>query len=133
VIGLTESEPSAAVGSSVLFENSAVRVWQMTLAPGEACEFHRHHHDHLILYPMPGKMRGQNPGDDDWTIVQDTETGFVMYRTAGTTGPLLPHRLLNAGDETVTHYIVELLGPTATPEPISENNGKAHLLYANPT
>lgn len=119
------------VGTRVILENDAVRVWEMELEPGESCEFHQHHHDHLILYPGAATMRGQRPGDDRWTIEQDVEPGFAMYRTVGAAGVLEPHRLSNAGAETVVHYVVELLGSSARADAISQDNGRGRLKYAD--
>ncbi|AEA23628.1 hypothetical protein ACFQ34_29975 [Pseudonocardia benzenivorans] len=112
---MSGSPYSSAIGSTVLFENDRVRVWEMILQPGEHCEFHEHHNDHVILYAQTATMRGQELGDDDWGIVQDTEPGFVLYRTVGSGGPLPPHRLRNLGEAPVTHYIVELLEPSPSP------------------
>lgn len=121
---MSESPYPSAVGSTVLFENARVRVWEMILQPGDHCEYHQHHNDHVILYAQTATMRGQELGDDDWGIVQDTEPGFVLYRTVGSNGPLTPHRLKNLTDEPVTHYVVELLetSPSATPQPWDHND-----------
>jgi len=119
------------VGTRVILENEVVRVWEMELKPGECFEFHEHHNDHLILYPAAATMRGQRPGDLGWTIEQDVEPGFTMYRTVGTGGSLEPHRLRNAGSETVVHYVVELLGPSARAGAISQDNGRGRLSYAD--
>jgi quercetin dioxygenase-like cupin family protein len=121
---VSEESFPPAVGSTVLFENDRVRVWEMTLAPGEHCDYHRHHHDHVILYPQAGQMRGQEFGGQEWGLVQEAEPGFVMYRTVGQAGPLPPHRLKNTGTETVVHYIVELLGesPSASAGPWQHND-----------
>jgi hypothetical protein len=124
---VTTADPSSAVGSAIIFENDHVRVWEMNLEPGQACEMHQHHHDHVIIYPMPGTMRARHPGDQEWTIRQDTRAGFVMHRTVGNSDNLLPHQLMNAGTETVIHYIVELLGPTATSDPVDDTNSRAIL------
>lgn len=119
------------VGTRVILENERVRVWEMELAPGEACEYHEHRNDHLILYPRAATMRGQRPGDIEWTIEQDVEQGFAMYRTVGAVGALEPHRLRNAGSETVIHYVIELLGPSARADAISQDNGRGRLSYAD--
>lgn len=124
---MTTTEPSSAVGSAIIFENDHVRVWEMTLEPGQACEMHQHHHDHIIIYPTAGTMRARNPGEADWTIRQDCTPGFVMYRTVGAADDLTPHQLMNAGSKTVVHYIVELLGPTASAQPLDQTNGRATL------
>ncbi|HTY55123.1 MAG TPA: hypothetical protein VMB26_07985 [Candidatus Binataceae bacterium] len=46
-------EQYGPVASTVLFENDAVKVWEMDLAPGEACATHRHTMDY-VLYIMSG-------------------------------------------------------------------------------
>jgi hypothetical protein len=122
--GTTDGPYPGAVGSTVLFENDRVRVWEMILQPGEHCEYHQHRNDHVILYAQTATMRGQELGDGDWGIVQDTEPGFVLYRTVGDSGPLTPHRLKNLSDRPVTHYIVELLetSPSPTAQPWQHND-----------
>jgi hypothetical protein len=114
---------SSAVGSTLLFENARVRVWEMILQPGDHCDYHQHHNDHVILYAQTATMRGQELGDEDWGIIQDTEPGFVLYRTVGHTAPLTPHRLKNLTDQPVTHYVVELLetSPSAIAQPWDHN------------
>lgn len=41
------------VATTVLFENEEVKVWEMDLAPGEACATHRHTMDY-VLYILSG-------------------------------------------------------------------------------
>lgn len=59
-------DPLGPVAGSVLFEDERVRVWSMTLAPGEASPLHRHELDYLIVLvagdriaavPGPGSRR----------------------------------------------------------------------------
>ncbi|WP_420031473.1 hypothetical protein ACN2WE_00755 [Streptomyces sp. cg28] len=102
-------------GDTLLYENDRVRVWSMTLGPGETYRFHQHTHDHFVLWPEAGRARAQEAGKD-WGFVQRAEPGFVMFRSVGRESPLTPHRLHNLEDHDVTHYIVELLGesPYAT-------------------
>src|SRR5882757_3786574 len=110
---------------TLLFENHRVRVWTMTLGPHEEVDFHQHHHDHVVIWPWSGEAQGQQyiatqeEGDAEWGIVQIAQAGFVLYKTVGSEHPLTPHRIRNLRDETVTHYIVELLetSPSPTEEP----------------
>jgi hypothetical protein len=37
------------VATRVLFENERVRVWEMSLEPGEASDFHRHDHEYFFV------------------------------------------------------------------------------------
>lgn len=112
-----EREFSSDPGDTLLFENDRVRVWSMTLEPYGEVDFHQHHHDHVIIWPWSGRAQGQQfatqeEGSDEWGIIQNAESGFVLYKTVGTEHALTPHRLRNLRDETVTHYIVELLEPS---------------------
>lgn len=46
---MTEDREFGGVGSKVLLENDRVRVWELTLAPGQESPVHRHEHDHLLI------------------------------------------------------------------------------------
>ena len=37
------------IGTRVLLENSRVRVWEVSLAPGEAQAWHLHHNPYVVL------------------------------------------------------------------------------------
>ena len=37
------------VGTKVIFEDHRVRVWVLSLGPGERSAIHRHDHDHLLI------------------------------------------------------------------------------------
>jgi hypothetical protein len=106
-------------GDTLIFENDRVRVWSMTLAPGQLFDFHQHHHDHVVIWPDAGVAQAQELGDEEWGLTQEARPGFVLYRTVGHRKPLTPHRIRNTGEDTVTHYVVELLekSPSAEAEP----------------
>jgi len=116
-----------APGDTLVFENDRVRVWSMTLAAnGGIYDFHQHEHDHVILWPDAGRAQAMQYGDEGWTISQVAEAGFVMFKTVGTGGPMLPHRIKNLEDHPVTHYIVELISEQS-PSPVTlptETNGR---------
>ncbi len=44
------TEELGDVATRVLFENDRVRVWEMTLAPGERSARHRHELDYLLVF-----------------------------------------------------------------------------------
>ena len=104
-------------GDTLIFENDRVRVWSMTLeANGGMFDFHQHHHDHLILWPHAGRAEAQELGDDEWTVKQEAQPGFCLFKTVGRGGPMRPHRIRNLEDHPVTHYIVELISETSPSE-----------------
>jgi hypothetical protein len=98
------------VGTSLLFENDRVRVWEMVLPPGAASPPHRHDHDYLMLYTTPSVIGAAL--DDGRPVLQHLDPGMVAYRAVGAAG-LDPHAITNAGTETSHHFVVELLGPSA--------------------
>lgn len=114
-------EITTDIGTRVLLENERVRIWEMTLAPGESSPLHRHLHDYLFVYATPGEM-AVHDGETGEVTQQPSAAGFAYYREVGPTG-LPPHRLENVGETTATHYLVELLGPSASeaPQPPQHN------------
>jgi beta-alanine degradation protein BauB len=119
---MTEPEASTAVGTEVLSENESIRVSQMILAPGETCPPHRHLHDHVILYAEPATIRTELDGRP---VIQHVEDGCVSYRAVGPRG-LPPHSITNAADRPSRHFILELLGPSASDAPTAhQHNGRA--------
>lgn len=116
-------EVTTNVGTDVLFENDRLRVWRMALAPGESSDLHVHQHDHVFVYANPSVMSATIPSEGS-NVRQPSDEGFVYYREVGSEG-LPPHQLTNVGDTVSVHYIVELLGPSASavPQP-AEHNGR---------
>jgi hypothetical protein len=118
---MNEQDATTAVGTTVLFENQRLRVWEMVLAPGETCATHRHVHDHLLLYAEPATIQAQLDGRP---VIQHIEDGLVSYRAVGPSG-LPPHSITNVAATPCRHFIVELLGPSAANTPGGhEHNGR---------
>ncbi|WP_432991983.1 hypothetical protein [Dactylosporangium sp. CA-233914] len=118
-----------APGDTLIFENERVRVWTMTLAAnGGIYDFHQHEHDHVIIWPDAGRARAMQYGDADWTVSQVAEPGFVMFKTVGSGGPMVPHRIQNLEDRPVTHYIIELISePSPSPSTLpTESNDRGY-------
>ncbi|MBO0684182.1 MAG: hypothetical protein J2P45_13560 [Candidatus Dormibacteraeota bacterium] len=103
---MSTADDSAGVGTNVLFENDRVRVWEMTLQPGETCAPHRHRNDYLMLYPEPALGRSTSRSQ-----VERVEAGFVAFAAVGRQG-LPPHQITNLAPAPARHYIIELLGPS---------------------
>lgn len=115
-------DPIDQVGSELLFADDRVRVWVMRLEPGETSARHRHRNDYLMLYPEPAVGRSSTRSQ-----VERIEAGFVAFATVGSHG-LPPHQITNLGPAPATHYIIELLGPSASdsPQPPA-HNGRIHV------
>jgi len=109
---MTEQDPyQPNPGETLLFENERVRVWSMTVEPGNAGLWHSHQHDHVLIWPWDGKSRGQMWGEDQPSVTQNAQESFVVFKAVGK-GGLHPHRLHNVDAATKTHFIVELLEPS---------------------
>jgi predicted metal-dependent enzyme (double-stranded beta helix superfamily) len=102
------------IGTNVIFEDDRVRVWRLTLAPGEASAIHHHELDHLLIQ-IDGDRVAVDPESD--TRGKNTEffeasvvPGMVHYMRAGGI-----ETARNTGDRTYLEVIVELKDP-AGPE-----------------
>src|SRR4051794_13816109 len=100
---MSHDETMHPVGSSILFEDETVRVWEADVAPGDTLPIHFHDLDYVTValtegdvevYEADGTVRTghRNPGD-----VQVTKVG------SGQT-----HVLKNVGSATYRNRIIEL-------------------------
>lgn len=113
------AQASEQVGTTLLFENDRVRVWEMRLAPGESSTRHVHHNDYLFvclspatltLYPEQGKPE-----------TSDVKPRGVEYTEVGKG---ITHRLENSGKTEHWEILVELKGGSRSPSPReAETNG----------
>jgi hypothetical protein len=91
------------IGTRVLLENSRVRVWEVSLGPGEAQAWHLHHNPYVVL------CLATSPCHMDWL------DGSPARRLSETVGgsvyrPVSPvHMLTNDGDAPYLNRLVELL------------------------
>ena len=87
------------VGQGIVFENEQVRVWEISLEPGERQPWHRHDNPYLVIAIEEADNR-IDPIDGDAQF-QHEPVGGVIYREAGET-----HMLTNNGQ---THYRSRLI------------------------
>jgi beta-alanine degradation protein BauB len=97
------SEELGEVGQRVLFENELVRVWQITLGPGESQPWHQHENPYLVI-AIEGAMNVVTLREDGTKIDAPEPTGAVIYREPG---PV--HMLTNIGETRYVSRLVELL------------------------
>ena len=90
-----------AVGQEIMLENDRVRVWHITLAPGETQPLH-HHGLAYVVIAVQGARNVIHTGAGERIDVEE-ETGSVVFREPGQT-----HTLTNAGDTVYIGRIVEL-------------------------
>ena len=99
-----ESTISSEVGTTLLFENDRVRVWDLRLEPGESTGMHRHVHDYLYVVVGDGKLQGVSADGEQGepTARKDGEVVFNQVDTEAV------HAAINAGDGPWRNIIVEL-------------------------
>ena len=56
------AEEYGPVATRMIFDNDAVRVWEMDLAPGEVCGLHHHTMDYVLFILSGANVGAQSPG-----------------------------------------------------------------------
>jgi quercetin dioxygenase-like cupin family protein len=90
-----------AVGQEVLLDNDHVRIWHITLQPGETQPLH-HHGLPYVVVAVQGATSVITTGDGQKIDIIE-ETGSVVFREPGQT-----HMLSNVGDSVYVGRIIEL-------------------------
>jgi hypothetical protein len=94
------------VGSRLLYENERVRVWDITLAPGERLPFHCHRTSYFYRCESAGVSRVGMP--DGTARTYDSLQNEVVFHDIPA-GETLLHDLANAGETVLRFTTVELL------------------------
>jgi predicted metal-dependent enzyme (double-stranded beta helix superfamily) len=89
------------VGQEIILENDRVRIWHITLAPGETQPLHHHELPYVVVAVQGASNVIQTAAGE--RIDVDEKTGGVVFREPGAT-----HTLTNIGDTTYVARIVEL-------------------------
>ena len=56
-----KDDPLGGVGGRVILEDDRVRIWELTLEPGEASALHRHDHDYYLIIMEGDYVAGVTP------------------------------------------------------------------------
>ncbi len=90
------------IGTSVVFENEYLRVWEVRLEPGETQAWHKHRHPYLIVGIEGADNRMDFLDGSEPRHMQETP-GRVVFRDAGKV-----HMLTNEGSTRYVNRLVEL-------------------------
>jgi len=92
----------------VLFEDEKVRIWEMTLAPGEHSDLHHHAHDYYLVIFSGDLVAGVTPQGDpvEPFLAQVPKGGNTVAIPAGGT-----EWAVNVGNETYHEILIELKRP----------------------
>jgi hypothetical protein len=94
------------VGSRLLLENDRVRVWDITLAPGERLPFHCHRTPYFYRCESGGSWRVRTP--DGEVVAGSDGLGEVTYHDVDPGEPMI-HDLTNVGAAVLRYTTVELV------------------------
>jgi hypothetical protein len=104
------------VGTSKIFENHRIIVWEFVLEPGERVACHTHHHDYVFYVLEGSKIEALDEGDNP-LIAFDANTGDVFAlecedgQLVSTDGKGLrvpaTHSARNIGDSRYREILVE--------------------------
>ena len=119
---------SRNVGTTLLFENDRLRVWDLTLEPDQSCELHQHVYDYVFVNVTSAEVELHEPGQAP--LARSLDEGFVQYMVVGQQGQR-PHQLRNAGTSTLRQILIEFVGESASAEALEpETNGRFLYGYA---
>lgn len=107
---------SPRVGSELVSENERVRIWHLSLQPGERIGFHRHVLDYFWTATSSGRSRSHFA--DGQIIETDYEAGDTKHYTFGA-GEEMVHDLQNIGDTILSFVTVEHKDSANPPHPLS--------------
>lgn len=106
------NEFNGQVGTTLVFENDRVRVWDLTLAPGQRVAAHRHVLDYFWVAVEPGRSRQHTHDGTTREVVY--EAGEARFYRFGE-GEYLLHDLENIGTTPLKFHTVELMSSTNPP------------------
>ena len=108
-VSATELDQASAnfmVGTELLYENDRVRVWDITLRPGERMPFHCHRSSYFYRCDSGGRWRLRTL-DGDVVFGEDGVGEVTFHDLSG--DQRLVHELMNVGDAALRYTTVELL------------------------
>ncbi len=102
-----EDRPLGNVANKLLFENECVRVWEMTLAPGESSDRHRHDLPYLLCVLEGSRLDAEieNVGRVEIPV----QRGSVFFVPPGAT-----ETAINASGDFFREILIELKQATGS-------------------
>ncbi len=96
------------VGQTLVSETDLVRVWHISLAPGERLGFHRHQLDYCWIALTPGRSRSMH--SDGNSVITDYKAGDCKV-FAFAADETMVHDLTNIGPSQLAFTTIEFKSP----------------------
>ena len=103
------------VGDTLVAQSDRVRIWHITMQPGDRLEFHRHVLDYFWTTTMPGRARSRY--SDGRVVEADYSAGSTKNYSIKKGGTFM-HDLENIGDTVLGFVTVEFLDSANEPLPL---------------
>jgi hypothetical protein len=113
---------NGCVGQLLLSESDRVRVWSLSLAPGERIGFHRHVLDYFWTALSDGRSRSHY--GDGRTVEAEYRAGDTRHMRFAK-GESMIHDLQNIGDAVLAYTTVEFLDSANPPLAIPDTARRA--------
>lgn len=108
---MTQHESSHQIGSSILYEDDRVRVWELVVGPGESFPVHDHALDYVTISLDEADLEAH---EADGSVRRNRRApGDVQYTRVGTGQR---HELRNVGSTPYRNRIVEFKVRMSTPD-----------------
>jgi beta-alanine degradation protein BauB len=108
---------NGCVGSRLVSETAHLRIWHLTLAPGERIGFHRHVLDYF--WTVMGDGAAKSNYNDGRTTITHYKAGDTRHYTYAA-GEFMMHDLENVGTTALTFTTVEHLDSANPALPLPE-------------
>lgn len=104
---MSQATQTGNVGTTLLFENEKVKIWELRLAPGESSDLHEHRLDNVLIQ-IAGDRIAVDPapntrGPYDQYLEADVSPGGALFVESGGV-----EKAVNVGREPYYEIIVEL-------------------------
>jgi beta-alanine degradation protein BauB len=94
-----------SIATEVLLENDLIRVWDLTLEPGETSPLHTHQHPYFFVPLEPAELRARFA--DGTASDDDDPRGTPVW--AGLDGLRRTHTVTNIADHRYVGRVIEIL------------------------
>jgi len=100
-----EGDSLGGVGTEVLYEDDDVKIWELSLEPGEASDLHHHEHDYFLVVDSGDLVAGVMPkgGPMDWFVGKIPPQGNTVRVPKGNT-----EWAVNVGKKRYHEVLIEL-------------------------
>jgi len=96
---------SSNVGTTLLWDDDRVHIWEFRIAPGECCQYHTHHLEYCFTNLTQSTTQALNDKgeatEDEPNLQRVGQTVFVNMDSLGS------HAVRNVGPSTFLQFIVE--------------------------